>query len=207
LQALRVRNGSKGIIPIEIPGIGVYECSDGYVYGYVGSPGGATWGDLLDWMAEEGKAEDLTSEPYDEVCRNLNLRFLSSIATDPEAAKKLAFLPHIAEVLGAFTLTKTKWEMYEQAQRRRLLFGIVSTPEDLAKNPQLAHKNWLTPVEHPELDASIRYPGGPYEFAETPWAIRRRPPLRGEHNQEIYCGELGVSEEDVAALEAEGVDA
>ena len=35
------------IIPLEVPGIGVYECSDGHVYGYVGAPGGATWGDLL----------------------------------------------------------------------------------------------------------------------------------------------------------------
>jgi crotonobetainyl-CoA:carnitine CoA-transferase CaiB-like acyl-CoA transferase len=193
LQALRVRNGSRGIIPIEIPGIGVYECSDGYVYGYVGSPGGATWGDLLDWMAEEGKAEDLTSEPYEGVCRNLNLRFLSSIATDPEAQKKVAFLPHIGEVLRRFTKTKTKWEMYEQAQGRRLLFGIVSTPEDLAKNPQLEYMHWLTEVEHPELGAKVQYPGAPYAFAESPWAIRRRPPLRGEHTAEVLA-EIGVRE-------------
>jgi benzylsuccinate CoA-transferase BbsE subunit len=203
LQVLRVRNGSKGIIPIEIPGIGVYECTDGYVYGYVGAPGGATWGDLLDWMIEEGKAEDLTSEPYEGVCRNLNLRFLSSIATDPEAAKKVAFLPHIGEVLRKFTATKTKWEMYEQAQGRRLLFGIVSTPEDLAKNPQLAYQRWLTDVEHPELGATMQYPGAPYTFEDTPWAIRRRPPLRGEHTAEVLS-EIGVTEEEMTSLEAAG---
>jgi crotonobetainyl-CoA:carnitine CoA-transferase CaiB-like acyl-CoA transferase len=174
------------------------------VYGYVGSPGGATWGDLLDWMAEEGKAEDLTSEPYAGVCRNLNLRFLSSIGTDPEAAKKVGYLPHIAEVLRRFTMTKTKWEMYEQAQSRRLLFGIVSTPEDLAKNPQLEHKHWLTSVEHPELNATVRYPGAPYEFAETPWSIRRRPPLRGEHTAEVLA-ELGLAEPEIKAMTDTGV--
>jgi benzylsuccinate CoA-transferase BbsE subunit len=156
-------------------------------------------------MIEEGKAEDLAAEPYDEICRNLNLRFLSSIVTDPEAAKKVSYLPHIAEVLRRFTGTKTRWEMYEQAQRRRLLFGIVSTPQDLANNPQLAHLNWLTPVEHPELGATIQYPGAPYEFAETPWAIRRRPPLPGEHNGEIYERELGLSAADMLGLSSAGV--
>ena len=204
LQALRCRNGSRGILPIDIPGIGVYETSDGYVYGYVGSPGGATWSDLLDWMAEEGKAEDLLGEPYEETCRNLNLRFLSSIASDPEAAKRVAHLPHINEVLRRFVKTKTKWEMYEQAQRRRLLFGIVSTPEDIAKNPQLQYKKWLTPVEHPELGETLQYPGRPYDFSLTPWAIRRRPPLLGEHTEEVLA-EVGVEPEELSRLREAGV--
>ena len=64
LEALRTRNAHRGIIPIDVPGIGLYECRDGWVFGYVGSPAGATWGDLVAWMNEEGKAEDLTDELY-----------------------------------------------------------------------------------------------------------------------------------------------
>ena len=90
---------------------------------------------------------------------------------------------HIIEVLRRFAGSKTKWEMYEQGQTRRLLWGIVSTPEDIAKNPQLKYQKWLTHVEHPELGESIQYPGTPYGLSETPWAIRRRPPLVGEHNR------------------------
>jgi crotonobetainyl-CoA:carnitine CoA-transferase CaiB-like acyl-CoA transferase len=205
LQVLRVRNGSKGVVPIEIPGIGVYETMDGHVYGYVGTPGGAPWTALLDWMIEEGKAEDLIEEPYHDVCINLNMRFFSTITTDPESVKKLAFFPHIVDVLRRFVRTKTKWEMYEQAQRKRLLFGIVSTPEDLAKNPQLQHLKWLTPVPHDDLGETLEYPGAPYQLAETPWSIRRRPPHRGEHNGEIYEGELGLSAADMLTLSANGV--
>jgi crotonobetainyl-CoA:carnitine CoA-transferase CaiB-like acyl-CoA transferase len=205
LQALRTRNGSRGIIPLDVPGIGVYECSDGYVYGYVGAPGGATWGDLLDWMIEEGKAQDLAEEPYAGVCRELNLRFLVLLAQDPASAgKKISLFPRINEVLRSFIKTKTKWEMYEQAQRRRLLFGIVSTPEDIARNPQLQHKKWLTPVEHPELGATIQYPGRPYDLSKTPWAIRRRPPLRGEHTAEVLA-EIGISAGELRSLQSAGV--
>lgn len=205
LGALRVRNGARGMIPLEVPGIGVYECIDGHVYGYVGAPGGATWADLLAWMEEEGKAENLSEEPYRDVCMSLNLRFLASIATDPEIGKKLALLPRINEVLRSFARSKTKWEMYEQAQSRRLLFGIVSTPEDIAINPQLKFKQWLTPVDHPELGETVQYPGRPYDLSETPWAIRRRPPLRAEHNEEIFGNELGIDGAQLTALRSAGV--
>ena len=35
--------------------------------------------------------------------------------------------------------------------------------------------------------------------------IRRRAPLIGEHNREIYCGELGLSEEELEMLKEVGV--
>jgi crotonobetainyl-CoA:carnitine CoA-transferase CaiB-like acyl-CoA transferase len=158
---------------------------------------------MLEWMTEEGKAEDLVEEPYLGLCQALNIRFLSSIATNPEVQKKLSLFPHLNEVLRRFIKSKTKWEMYEGAQSRRLLFGIVSTPEDIAKNPQLKFKKWLTDVEHPELGATVQYPGRPYDFSETPWAIRRRPPLRGEHTDEVLA-EIGFDSARVASLRASG---
>lgn len=206
LEQLRCRTGSRGILPIDIPGIGVYECKDGYVFGFLGTPGGAPWSEMLKWMEEEGKAEDLTQEPYLDFINNLNLRFLTGIMQDPSTiADKLQIMSHITEVLRRFVAGKSKWEMYEGGQGRRLLWGIVSTPEDIAKSPQLRHRKWLTPVEHPELNDTLQYPGPPYRLSETPWAIRMRPPLVGEHNNEIFGGELGVTPEEWQSLSAAGV--
>jgi benzylsuccinate CoA-transferase BbsE subunit len=206
LQALRTRTGSRGVLPIDIPGIGIYECTDGHVFGYLGTPGGAPWSDMLKWMAEEGKAEDLIDEPYNEFIQNLNMRFLTGIMMNPaEIPSKIATMSHIAEVLRRFVATKSKWTMYEDGQRRRLLWGIVSTPEDIARNPQLEYRGWLAHVEHPEIDDTLAYPGPPYRLSETPWAVRMRPPLVGEHNSEIFGGELGITAEEWSDLEAKGV--
>ena len=82
-------------------------------------------------------------------------------------------MSHLAGVLRRFVATRTKWDMYQQGQARRLLWGIVSTPRTSPKNPQLQVREWLTPVEHPGLGRPLRYPGPPYCFSETPWAIRR----------------------------------
>ena len=205
LESLRNRNGERGMIPINVPGVGAYECKDGYVFGYVGTPGGATWAVLLEWMIEEGAAEDLGEAPYREFCENLNLRFLTGLFDDTSTlGEKIRMLTHVDEVLKRFIAARGKWEIYEGGQRRRLLFGIVSTPEDIAKNPQLEFRKWLTSVEHPELKDTLRYPGPPYRLSETPWAIGRRPPLLGEHNDEVYAGELGVDADELERLSAAG---
>ena len=40
---------------------------------------------------------------------------------------------------------------------------------------------------HPELGESISYPGPFIKMGESPIAIRRRAPLLGEHNDEIFA--------------------
>jgi formyl-CoA transferase len=60
-------------------------------------------------------------------------------------------------------------------------------------------------LEHPELGSTIVYPGPSLKLSETPLSLRRRAPLIGEHNEEIYLGELGLSVERLEALKQIGV--
>jgi benzylsuccinate CoA-transferase BbsE subunit len=206
MKQIRPRTGARGVIPIDIPGIGNFECSDGQVFAYLGTPGGASWTVMLDWMNREGKAEDLNDEPYVSMIQQLNLRFLTSLVQEPEKLpERIKTLGHIYQVFSRFCKSMSKWTIYEEGQKQRLMFGIVSTPEDLVKNPQLEARHWLQDVQHDHLSgATVRYAGPPYRLSETPWAIRRRPPLPGEHNVEVFA-ELGVTPEDLAALRTKQV--
>ena len=58
-------------------------------------------------------------------------------------------------------------------------------------------------MEHPEIGRTIRYPGAPYRFGASPWTVRRRAPLIGEDNADIY-GELGLSPDEIEALRSAG---
>ncbi len=204
MRLIRIREGATRL-GLVVPGVGPYECKDGWVFSYVGTPGGAPWSELLAWMIEEGAAEDLAEEPQRSLAESVNMRFITGLFQDLSTAiEKVQKLGHIDEVLRRFFAARDKWYVYEEGQRRRLLIGIVSTPKDLAENRQLAFRQYFQGVRHPELDDTLRYPGPPVRLEETPWRIRRRPPLISEHNEEIYCGELGLRPEEVALLYARG---
>jgi benzylsuccinate CoA-transferase BbsE subunit len=199
---VRNRTGARGLLPIPVPGMGPYEAADGWIWSYVSAPGGAPWTELLAWMVDEGKAEDLTADPYGSTIAELNMRFLTSVVLNPDSVKeKKPVLAHIDDVLTRFFKNKPKRELYEQGQHRRLLIGIVSTPEDLASSPQLNARGWFQQVRHEDLNDTLSYPGPPYRLSETPWRIASRPPLLGEHTAEVLA-EAGYASDEIAAFTA-----
>ena len=69
----------------------------------------------------------------------------------------------------------------------------------------LNDRGFWVEVPHPELDRSFKYPGPAGIYNGSPWRISRRAPLIGEHNEEIYCGELGLQRTELAYLAESGV--
>jgi crotonobetainyl-CoA:carnitine CoA-transferase CaiB-like acyl-CoA transferase len=182
-KSVRNRAGARGSLPISIPGFGPYEASDGWIWGYVGAPGGAPWSDLLQYMVDDGKAEDLEESPYKDVIDQLNIKFLTGLVINPEEGKKhIPTLAHINEVFTRFCAAKSKWDLYQEGQGRRLLIGIVSTPEDLAKNPQLKAREYYESIDGSA--GTVRYPGAPFRLSETPWRATGAPQA-GEHTAEV----------------------
>jgi len=73
-------------------------------------------------------------------------------------------------------------------------------PKDQLKFPQFVERKFFIEVEHPDLNRKIIYPGGFAKFSEMPCGIRFCAPLIGEHNDEVYRKELGLSPEELVAL-------
>ena len=202
-RELRKRQGDLRLLP----GVGTYECADGHVYMMVGVPGfGAPWSALARWMDEEGMAADLMEERWQQLLGGTDLRSLTALLTQPEKlAEMMTQFAHVNDVLIDFIRSKTKQQLYEEGQRRRLLIGPVNSARDLLENAQLRAREWYQQVEHPELGTTVTYPGPPYRHGETPARIRRRPPLLGEHTAEVLTTDLGLTREQVSMLMAAGV--
>jgi len=201
-REIRQRTGVSGLAPAH-PAMGTFECKDGYVNIFMM---GGLWSILLDWMESEGMTGDFR-EKHQEVLQKLdNLLFIFSVVMNQEAyARFLEEYAPVDERLRAFLKSHTKRELYDGAQQRRLQLSMVSTVEDLLENPQLEALGYFVNVEHPELGAALKYPGAPYYLSETPWRVRKRAPLIGEHNREIYERELGFSKEELTILKQGGV--
>jgi crotonobetainyl-CoA:carnitine CoA-transferase CaiB-like acyl-CoA transferase len=110
------------------------------------------------------------------------------------------------ELLGPFLLSKAKAELFDEALKQEILLIPVNTAEDIAESPQLRAREFWRQVEHPELDDTIVYPGWPVKWTEMPaYSPQRRAPLIGEHNREVYEGELGLSPAQLVLLKTQGV--
>ncbi|XOV90666.1 MAG: CoA transferase [Pseudomonadota bacterium] len=71
-------------------------------------------------------------------------------------------------------------------------------------NAQFAERGFLRPVTHPESGTHLM-PVMPWQMHNTPHSPVRASPRFGEHSQEVFAQELGLSPEQYEALVAEGV--
>jgi crotonobetainyl-CoA:carnitine CoA-transferase CaiB-like acyl-CoA transferase len=106
----------------------------------------------------------------------------------------------IEELVGNFIASLTAEEAYHAAQERGFTWGAVRAPEELLDDAHLHDRGFWKQVEHPELGRSFIYPGEAAIYNGSPWRISQRAPLIGEHNAEIFCGELGLSPQELAVL-------
>jgi crotonobetainyl-CoA:carnitine CoA-transferase CaiB-like acyl-CoA transferase len=111
----------------------------------------------------------------------------------------------INAVLNKFFSQHTKQELFEGAIKRGIQIVPALTAKETREFPQLAARNYWVKIDHPELETAITYPGGFINSIETACGIRRRAPLIGEHNEEIYEKELGLSGEDLTVLKQAGI--
>jgi len=127
---------------------------------------------------------------------------------DPKFSTGQGRAQYWQELLDILQERLAHWRAHDfmrQAMDRRLVVGVVQTPDDVVHCPHLAERGNFMTLEHPEA-GTLHYPGAGFLMdGVNPVAGGRAAPCLGEHNTEVYCGELGLSVEALAALCAAGV--
>ena len=95
-------------------------------------------------------------------------------------------------------------ELHQASGERRLVFGMAQDAGDLYECPHLHEREFFRTVAHP-VAGEVNYPGMGPKLSGMRYEVDRPAPLLGQHNREIYCGELGRSADDLAQLRALGV--
>lgn len=141
------------------------------------------WRRLVDWM---GRPPEISGPEFEK---------MSYRRQHPDVVTK---------AIAEFCAKHTKEELYDEGQKRRIAVTPINTAGEFVEMEQTKARRIFVDMEHPVV--------GPYKqfgvvprLMETPGSIRRPAPLLGEHNQEIYVDELGMSHDDLIALRAEGV--
>jgi crotonobetainyl-CoA:carnitine CoA-transferase CaiB-like acyl-CoA transferase len=92
----------------------------------------------------------------------------------------------------------------QEVTRRLQQAGVAAFPslsaDQLMSDPHLLARNAFPTVEHPDKGRQ-RAVAPPWRFSKTPARIDRWTPDLGEHNIEVFHGLLGLSLEEIKALE------
>jgi crotonobetainyl-CoA:carnitine CoA-transferase CaiB-like acyl-CoA transferase len=159
----------------------IFPCRDGYVLLSLFYQ----WPTLVEWLAAEGMAEDLTDEKWRgrDYC--------------------LQHLDHVIEVLERWTKSHAVAGLVGKGQLMRFPWAEVASIPKLLASPQLKERDFWVEVEHP--DSGKRYfPGAPCSLSRSPWRVGSKVPRLGEHNKIVYQA-LGLSEKDIKTLIKDGV--
>ena len=171
-----------------------WPCKDGYV-NYMVQGGSVAYSTraLLEWMKEDSfDTADLDAIDWEKMGYG---------AITPELMSQLG------EPLGDFFKGHTRAELVQGSLDRRILLFPVATPSALQDHSQLEARGYFKDLEHPELGATVQYPGAFVKSGdgEDIAGIYRRPPLIGEHNTVIFQGELGITGSELESLKRSGV--
>jgi len=120
------------------------------------------------------------------------------------AAGRLANVDALEVQVTAWTRTRSAEDIMQTLQAAGVDAGVVANFEDLTRDPQLAHRRHFRAVTHPVIGTHLCETDA-LRFSSTPEDIRMPAPCLGEHSQYVYRNLLGMTAEEYAVLEADGV--
>lgn len=176
MKTVATRLGVKPIQPVE-----TMEAKDGYIY--ICCIEDHQWNRLVEVMGSpEWAKEEIFADRF----------------------KRAANWDALKVFLGEYVKQETVLGFYKKAQERRVPLAPVSTMGDLVKSEHLKMRGFFVEIAQP-VAGTHKYPGAPLRYEKTPWEIRHPAPTLGQHNEEVFCGRLGLEKARLNELRNKGV--
>lgn len=143
------------------------------------------------------------SQPWSTVAGLIGLEELQ----DERFATGGGRIEHGEELKDLLTQGLAKWDrkpLFQASGESRLVFGMAQDASDLYHCPHLRERGFYVEVEHP-VSGTADYPGLGPRLSGMEYEVTRPAPLLGQHNQEIFGGEMDYTKEDLTVLRQMGV--
>ncbi|MDD4859204.1 MAG: CaiB/BaiF CoA-transferase family protein [Dehalococcoidales bacterium] len=160
-------------------GFRIFPCKDGYILLSLFQQ----WDTLVELLAAEGAAEDLTEARW------------------RDGSERNKHLEHVIEVLERWTKRHEVGELVELGQLMHFPWAKVTGVSEILASPQFRERHYFTRVECGSRPGLC--PGAAVKMSGSPWRVGQRIPEKGEDNEEVYKI-LGLSSAEVASLKENG---
>ncbi|MGA7834580.1 MAG: CoA transferase, partial [Acidimicrobiales bacterium] len=172
-------------------GTGTFKCADGYVAMVAGRLGTAkSWVSLVEWLNEVGAvgAEEMAEPAWSEY----------SFRASPGPTQRFT------EIFEEFASTRTKEDLYEEGQRRKIPIAPVNSARDVLNSRQLHDRGFFHELFDPELNVTVTIPGRPYRETALNGLPFRLTAVSPEGTIEILRDSLDITDDELAMLRNEG---
>ena len=174
----RIGNRSRWYAPCN-----TYPCADEDRWITIAATNDTEWAALLSAMNAQGLADDP--------------RFATAEA-------RMANQDDLDAIIAGWTGGQDAFALAGRLQAAGVPAGPVLRGPDLLADRHYAERGTFVTVDHPQVGPK-QYPGIPWKMSRTPGEVRWPSPTLGQHNREIFGNLLGLTGDEIDALESGGV--
>lgn len=140
---------------------------------------------------------------WGQLCDMLNRPDLKVDDRFTSNGKRVANRVALVEELNTTFAQKNVDDWLTDLVKAGLPCGRINSIPEVFAHPQAQAREMTLKAEHPSA-GTVKLPGFPYKFSQTPAEVLRPPPRLGEHTEEVLTGLLNYSAEDVTSLRDRG---
>ncbi|MGW2345026.1 formyl-CoA transferase, partial [Streptomyces sp. NPDC001661] len=128
------------------------------------------------------------------------------LAEDADWATPEARLPKLNkmfQLIEEWSSTLPKWEVLDRLNAHNIPCGPILSTKEIIEDESLVANDMVVEVPHSGR-GSFKTVGSPLKLSDSPVDVTASP-LLGEHNEEVFIGELGLGDEELRLLKSNGV--
>ncbi|AER67546.1 Formyl-CoA transferase [Thermovirga lienii DSM 17291] len=139
---------------------------------------------------------------------------LCEVMGKPDIAEKPEFLrikdrvehhEEVKAIIEEWTMKHKMQEVLDLLEAEGIPCAPIMTIDKVVNDPHIAEDRQMFVETYHPIAGAIKITGSHIKLSDTPPAIKTCSPLLGQHNKDIYVGELGMDEAEIDKLKEEGV--
>ena len=120
-----------------------------------------------------------------------------------DAKSRLKNRDHLNQLIEEVTITKTSNEWVEMLEKVGVPCGPINSIDKVFDDPQVKHLSIAQEIETIPF-GDTKLVGQPFNLSRSSSSMKRRPPEKGEHNEDVF-GDLGFSAEELDDLKEKNI--
>jgi crotonobetainyl-CoA:carnitine CoA-transferase CaiB-like acyl-CoA transferase len=145
-----------------------------------------------------------TDEEFRALCTVMNREDLAADARFATAQGRRDHVDELHRAVAAWTESLTPDEVAERVQGAGAPAAPVLSPSGLLADEHLRARGYWVDLDRPMVGRHP-HPGLPFRFSRTPGEMREAAPTLGRDNRRVLGGILGLTDKELAELEAKQV--